>query len=92
MAKLAVYVFKLARFDEDYDLRDRGRLLGSLLADICPLLRDDLSILRDEHDGGEGNTHGVVTLRKEQLQMIIMSNKQPAKEEADPIGLLFSLP
>lgn len=90
---MAVYCFNLARFDIDYDVRDRARLLGTLLSDISPLLKESLSavtISGDNEAGDEGTRRGVVTLRKQQIQMILLQGKEPAEEEADPIGELVS--
>ena len=36
---LTRYIFSLARYDVNYDVRDRARMLGSLLAGISPSLR-----------------------------------------------------
>jgi AP-3 complex subunit beta len=88
---MAIYCFNLARFDIDHDVRDRGRILSVLLSDISPTLKEELSGIKssgnyDTED--DGIKRGVVTLRKQQIQMILMSGKEPAVEEADPIGEL----
>lgn len=85
---MAVYCFNLARFDVDYDVRDRGRMLNVLLSDISPMLKEELSGTKGSNGDieDEGIKRGVVTLRKQQIQMILMSGKEPAVEEADPIG------
>ena len=46
---LARYVLTLARYDLDYDVRDRARTLGALLAGVCPGLHGD------GDDGGDGD-------------------------------------
>src|SRR5271170_3756231 len=86
---MAIYCFNLARFDVDYDVRDRGRILSVLLSDISPMLKEELSGTKSSGKGDtedEGIKRGVVTLRKQQIQMVLMSGKEPAVEEADPIG------
>lgn len=49
IGKIGQYCFQLTKYDEDYDVRDRERMLSSLLADICPILREQTSL--DEEDG-----------------------------------------
>lgn len=48
IGKIGQYCFQLAKCDEDYDVRDRGRMLSSLLADICPILKEQTPM--DEED------------------------------------------
>jgi AP-3 complex subunit beta len=88
ISKMALYCFNLARFDQDYDVRDRGRLLSTLLSDICPILKEE-STSGAEGMGAEeleSLAQGTITLRREQIRMILLQGKEPSKEETDPIG------
>ncbi|KIM27499.1 hypothetical protein M408DRAFT_24439 [Serendipita vermifera MAFF 305830] len=87
IGKLGLYCFNLARYDQDYDVRDRGRLLFTLLSDICPLLREGMPTGADSKDSEEQGYQGqgVITLRREQIRMILLQGKEPSKEETDPI-------
>lgn len=72
MQLLGRYAFALARYDLDYDVRDRARLVTSLLVGVVP------SILGgEEHERGE---QGGVILRKEQVKMVLFEHKAPVKE------------
>ena len=88
IGKMALYCFNLARFDQDYDVRDRGRLLSTLLSDICPILKEG-STPGGESLGAEeleSLAQGTITLRREQIRMVLLQGKEPSKEETDPIG------
>lgn len=69
---LARYVFALARYDADYDLRDRARMLAALLAGVAPAV------------GGEDapEVTGVV-LRREQVRLVLFEGKGVTVEK-DP--------
>ena len=69
---LGRYAFTLARYDLDYDVRDRARLIVSLLVGVVPNILGG-----EEHDSGE---QGGVILRKEQVKMVLFEHKAPAKE------------
>ncbi|KAG8843464.1 AP-3 complex subunit beta, partial [Serendipita sp. 405] len=114
LGKLSMYCFSLARYDQSYDVRDRGRLLSTLLADICPKLKtvsstgnnNQNSIQEQEQEqewnegttdddggggGGGGLGRGMITLRKEQIQMILFQGKEPSEEEPDPVDPTMTL-
>ncbi|KIM84396.1 hypothetical protein PILCRDRAFT_818757 [Piloderma croceum F 1598] len=59
---LSRYVFSLARYDANYDVRDRTRMLVSLLAGLAPTLDED----------GE---RGGVVLRREQVRRVLFEGK-----------------
>lgn len=82
---MSQYCFHLARYDEDYDVRDRGRMLCSLLADICPILREKITTEEDEPTTGQSQ-QGRITLRREQIRLILMEGKEPSHEEPDMLG------
>lgn len=72
---LSRYVFSLARYDTSYDVRDRAKMLSSLLAGISP------SFLTETEDRG-----GVV-LRREQVRLVLMDGKSGTlKEESSYSG------
>ncbi|XP_006459251.1 hypothetical protein AGABI2DRAFT_177251 [Agaricus bisporus var. bisporus H97] len=66
---LSRYVFSLARYDTSYDVRDRAKMLSSLLAGISP------SFLTETEDRG-----GVV-LRREQVRLVLMDGKSGTLKE-----------
>jgi hypothetical protein len=68
---LGRYALTLARYDQDYDVRDRARLVASLLTGVMP------SILADEEHDRE---HGGVILRREQVKVVLFEHKAPVKE------------
>lgn len=80
---LVRYVFQLARYDKDWDVRDRGRMLGGLLGGVFPGGLSGAS--------GEGLDRGGVVLRREQVRVVLFEGKQTATEEApNLLGMNFS--
>jgi len=76
LSVLSRYVFSLARYDTDYDVRDRARTLGSLLAGVFPALRAGT---------GEENfpeAQGGVVLRREQVKVVLFEGKAEFSEHA----------
>ena len=71
---LGRYALTLARYDQDYDVRDRARLISTLLMGVVP---DVLG--GEERDEGE---HGGVILRKEQVKMVLFEHKGAVKESS----------
>lgn len=69
---LGRYAFTLARYDRDYDVRDRARLVASLLTGVVP------NVLGDE--GDDKGEHGGVILRREQVKMVLFEHKGAVKE------------
>jgi AP-3 complex subunit beta len=67
---LSQYVFTLARYDENYDIRDRGRMLSSLLAGV------GLHV-----NGGSVEGRGGVVLRREQIKLVLFEGKSGTVEE-----------
>ncbi|KAF8622581.1 hypothetical protein AX15_006925 [Amanita polypyramis BW_CC] len=62
---LARYVLNVARYDKNYDVRDRARMMASLLSGIIP----DLS------NGIDTEERGGVVLRREQVKVILFDGK-----------------
>ncbi|TFK82840.1 hypothetical protein K466DRAFT_603355 [Polyporus arcularius HHB13444] len=67
------YVFSLARYDLNYDVRDRGRMLGALLAGVN-------ANLYGEGDDSQEDVGGVV-LRREQVRMVLFEGKSVVGED-----------
>jgi len=67
---LARYVFSLARYDKDWDVRDRGRFVGGLVGGFI----------------GRGGSEGVlkdrvgVVLRREQVKVVLFEGKKVGKD------------
>ncbi len=64
LTQLAIYVFSLARYDRNYDVRDRGRMLQQLLVGVVPTVATT-----DAKDVG-----GVV-LRRAQVRIVLFEGK-----------------
>ncbi len=78
---LSRYVLSLARYDSNYDVRDRARVITALLAGITttPLL-----------NGTESEDRGGVVLRREQVKMVLFDGKSSVvAEEFDSCEHLF---
>ena len=75
IGKLARYVFSLARYDKDWDVRDRGRFIGGLVGGFI---------------GGAGSEGGLeervgVVLRREQVRVVLFEGKQVGKEHDEEV-------
>lgn len=80
---LSAHVFHLARYDSSYDIRDRGRLLTSLLGHLSP------SLLTTGENGDEGSPDtapGTVSLRLEQVKMALFQGKTRVNEPRQDLG------
>lgn len=64
---LTKYVFALARYDRNYDVRDRGRMLQQLLAGVVP----DIAATDAQDVGG-------VVLRRAQVLVVLFEGKATA--------------
>ncbi|KAF8515386.1 adaptin N terminal region-domain-containing protein [Hysterangium stoloniferum] len=76
---LSRYVFSLAKFDLDYDVRDRSRVLHTLLTGIAPALR---AVANGEEYLEE---QGGVVLRREQVKAILFDGKMGPLEDESTI-------
>lgn len=74
LALLTRHALALARYDQSVDVRDRGRMLGALLTGL------DASVAQPLDD-----TAGV-TLRREQIRMILFSSKLGVSEDTSRHG------
>jgi AP-3 complex subunit beta len=62
---LTRYILNLARYDQNYDVRDRGRMMASLLSGI-------------NYDLGVPEERVGVVFRKEQVRLILFEGKSSA--------------
>ncbi|KAF8556169.1 hypothetical protein OG21DRAFT_1495700 [Imleria badia] len=82
---LCRHVLSLGRYDLNYDVRDRTRMLNSLLIGVSPTI-----------NGGEKEEQGGVILRREQVIKVLFDGKASIIEESEetfghhsiPIGTL----
>lgn len=91
---LSRYVFSLARYDSNYDVRDRARSLSTLLAGVAPHLHTNGSADGDDNESDEGDVfgRGGVVLRREQVKLILFEGKLETHEkERSQSTFLFSL-
>lgn len=70
LSLLARYVFSLARYDLDYDVRDRARTISSLLTGVAPALRSGAI-----ENGDFVDEQGSVVLRREQVKIVLFEGK-----------------
>ncbi|KAG6820486.1 hypothetical protein H0H93_016548 [Arthromyces matolae] len=71
LALLTQYVFNLARYDINYDVRDRARMVSSLLFGVIPA-----SLMNAEHEQRAG-----VVLRREQVKLVLFDGKSEIGED-----------
>ena len=71
---LSRYVFSLARYDFNYDVRDRARMLASLLGTIY----QDIDEVEREDRGG-------VILRPEQVKLVLFEGKSIMHSSIDDL-------
>jgi AP-3 complex subunit beta len=79
---LAQYALNLARYDADWDVRDRGRFLNGLLR----------GVRQHTENGGPGASHSIdddeeedvggVILRREQIKLVLLGDRTLAKTAA----------
>lgn len=81
IALLARYIFSLARYDLNFDVRDRARMLNSLLSGVQP-------IFQQVDDEPEDHT-GSVVLRREQVKMVLFQGKQTGIENVGDSGMIL---
>lgn len=67
LTQLGKYVFALARYDRNYDVRDRGRMLQQLLAGVVPGI-----------GAADAREVGGVVLRRAQVRIVLFEGKESA--------------
>lgn len=80
---LSRYVFSLARYDTNYDVRDRARMLVNLLAGLAP----DINGEADDRTGGRSG----VILRREQVKRVLFEGKAGIVEAYARPGMSLDL-
>jgi AP-3 complex subunit beta len=80
---LSRYVFALVKYDLDYDVRDRGRVLHILLTAIAPVLRT--AVNGEEYLEEQGG----VILRREQVKAVLFDGKMEPIDDESTIGALL---
>jgi AP-3 complex subunit beta len=73
---LSRYVFSLARYDQDYDVRDRARMLTTLLAGLAPTITDVDTTAEK----------AAVVLRKQQVEVVLFDGKANVVEPIQCAG------
>lgn len=72
LSALTQYLFTLARYDQDYDIRDRARFLHALLRGV-----------REEKQMEDGDEDvGGVTLRREQAKIVLLGAREVVRGSA----------
>jgi AP-3 complex subunit beta len=76
---LSRYIFSLARYDANYDVRDRARMLTSLLRTVY-----------DDIDGEvERDVMGGVILRPEQVRLVLFDGKDDMGSDIDDMRMFI---
>ncbi|KZT29934.1 hypothetical protein NEOLEDRAFT_1055522 [Neolentinus lepideus HHB14362 ss-1] len=98
---LVKYAFALARYDADFGVRDRARMLSALMEGVVPTLMKSASkFLFSWVDGEEEEEEerGGVVLRREQVRLVLFEGKMSGDEddfarvdESTPLGTLSSI-
>jgi AP-3 complex subunit beta len=70
LTQLGKYLFALARYDRNYDVRDRGRMLQQLLAGVVPGI-----------GAADARDVGGVVLRRAQVRIVLFEGKESAALE-----------
>lgn len=88
LAVLTGYVFSLARFDTDFDVRDRARMLTALLVGVSPHLQQSNGSTADtvSWDSVAEPDRGGVILRREQVRVVLFEGKLSVHEGRDDLG------
>lgn len=79
---LTSHLFQLARYDKDWDVRDRGRFLKGLLRGIQPSAQMNDAGGEDDEDREAGG----VILRREQVQVVLYGGRDANMKENLPSG------
>lgn len=77
LLQLSQYLFALARYDQDYGIRDRARFLNALLRGV----KDEQAAAKDD-EADEAEDVGGVVLRREQVKVVLLSQRSLAGERS----------
>ncbi len=72
---LSHYALSLARYDANWDVRDRGRFLNGLLRGVRQTVSGENSMATHETDEDEEEDLGGVTLRREQVKLVLLGTR-----------------
>lgn len=88
LIQLSQYLFTLARYDQDYDIRDRARFLHALLRGVKneKRVQSEEDVNGDDEGGEEEADMGGVILRREQVKVVLLSQRSYADEKAVRAG------
>lgn len=86
--QLLAYIFNLARYDDDWDVRDRARFLKGLLRSI---LQNKENTSNDQGEDEQADSGGVV-LRREQIKMVLLAAKEIPAEIHSGAAQFFVFP
>ena len=77
LLSISQYLFTLARYDVDYDVRDRARCLDALLRGVRMEKNGTAEADRDE-----GTEPGGVVLRREQVRVVMLGKRESTDTQA----------
>lgn len=88
LALLTGYVFSLARYDTNFDVRDRARMLSALLVGVSPHLQHAYgnSDNAESWDAVPEADRGGVILRREQVKLVLFEGKLGVQDDRDNSG------
>lgn len=86
LSLLSGYVFSLARYDTNFDVRDRARMLSALLTGVSPHLQHANGDHYESWDERVESDQGGVILRREQVKLVLFQGKLGVHEENDVPG------
>jgi AP-3 complex subunit beta len=72
LSQLSTYLYTLARYDLDYDVRDRARFLGTLLRGLRPEQSHSTEAENGNTKDEEAEELSGVVLRREQVKVVLM--------------------
>lgn len=78
LLQLSQYLFTLARYDQDYDIRDRARFLSALQRGV----KDEKTAAQDEEEEDVGG----VILRREQVKVVLLSQRGTGEDKLVKAG------
>jgi AP-3 complex subunit beta len=84
LSLISGYVFSLAKYDLNYDVRDRARLMMGLLSGL------GLSEAVAAKDPGQDNRGGVV-LRREQVRLVLFEGKVGVVDVEEDLGIYYTV-
>ena len=81
---LGRHTLNLAKYDLDYDVRDRARMIGALLVGVLPKEVNGADEALEERGG--------VVLRREQVRIVLFSGKASVVDKDKPSPFVIICP